>query len=388
MKILYITLAPINSNSSATLRNKALIKGFVENGNEVDVISIVTPNSNPYFNGDNKKFIFGNHIILNKNSINEKNKKQQTSKNAILRKIASKIFHTFSIHDGSIIHTKKVNSYINNNLQPFYDIIISSSDPKTGHILARNIINNGIKYGKWIQYWGDPLTLDIATNTFYPKRILGIKERNLISNADQIVYVSPFTLEKQCKLFDSLKEKMFFLPIPYLEEKIYEKPCLKNKIVISYFGDYLSEIRNIVPLFNTIKSLNSNFSLNIIGNSDLKLKDTANITILNRIPLEELEKKEQETDVIVCILNCKGTQIPGKLYYYAATNKPILVIIDGENQKELKEYLDGYDRFILCENQESSIRQALEQLEFERKLYYPAKQLEASVIAKKFLELN
>jgi len=40
LKILYITLDPIESTSSATMRNKGIINGFKKNGHSVDILTM------------------------------------------------------------------------------------------------------------------------------------------------------------------------------------------------------------------------------------------------------------------------------------------------------------------------------------------------------------
>lgn len=47
------------------------------------------------------------------------------------------------------------------------------------------------------------------------------------------------------------------------------------------------------------------------------------------------------------------------MYYAAASQKHMLVILDGDEKDKLKEYLDSFGRYITCENNPESIQKAL-----------------------------
>lgn len=75
--------------------------------------------------------------------------------------------------------------------------------------------------------------------------------------------------------------------------------------------------------------------------------------------MKETEKYEEDADLLIVLLNKKGTQIPGKIYHYAGTNKPILIILDGDRKEEIKEYLSLFNRFYFCENNERTRNRAI-----------------------------
>ena len=78
-----------------------------------------------------------------------------------------------------------------------------------------------------------------------------------------------------------------------------------------------------MPLYDAIKKLNNSFKTYIIGDSDISLQQTANITLGVRQNTEEIEA---ESDLHICLLNKEGGQIPSKVYYLSASTKPILII--------------------------------------------------------------
>ena len=387
MKILYIISTPIEYSSSANMRNLSLINGLIKNKCIVDLLSDSYDYDSKYIDKDLCKIKFRKRYYLRKPAIVKTNKDyhgrylnkiKNNLKELLLKKIQK-----ISVYDNRKV---LVNFVKNVMVDEKYDLIISSSDPKSSHLIAEKLISlypNITK--KWIQYWGDPFLADIngKKNILLNKKIKKA-EFKILSKADKIVYVSPFTLELQQKIYSSLKEKMCFLPIPYYEEKTFLN--IKNKkTTIGYFGDYNSRDRNIMNLYNCC--IINNFKLTIIGNSDIKLSsEHKNIVILPRQSKKTIEKYEEKSSLLVCICNKNGTQIPGKIYHYAATNKPILIILDGDYKQTMKKYFESFKRYYICENNVDSIKIAILKILEDDKQFLPLESINCQKIAEKLIE--
>lgn len=385
MKILYITSTPLEYNSSANIRNIAIIKGLQKLGNEVSSLSSEVVNNSIYSNDISEIINVKNRYWLKlgaiqhniTNNINQKNNLKRIIKNKIY-----KIYTKFSIYDPKKTLVSKVSKDF---IKEKFDLIISSSDPKSSHLIAERLIElNPNITKKWIQYWGDPFVGDINKNSIIPANVIKREEERLIGLCDEVVYVSPFTLEQQQKNYPKYKHKMKFIPIPYIEEKIFTKVS-NSKITLGYFGDYKSSDRNIKPLYEAIIK-NNDCYLNICGNSDIKLEVKENVSIRPRQKMNVVEELEKNSDILVCICNKKGTQIPGKIYHYAATNKPILIILDGDRKEELRKYFEGFNRYKLCENTKEDIIKTIKDIINERVEYKPLSLLSSEKIAKEFIK--
>lgn len=386
MKILYITATPLEYNSSANMRNIALIKGLEELGNEVSTLSSDFCEDSIYIESIESKVKLKDRYWIKLGQLQSNITNKVNSKNKFKKKVKEKlykIYTKFSIYDPRKTLTSKIKKGLVNSK---FDLIISSSDPKSSHLLAEKIIQLNPDITKmWIQYWGDPFCGDINRNTIIPDFFIKREEKRLIKKCDKVVYVSPFTLERQQKIYKEYKEKMVFVPIPFLKEKVY-KNVKNEKVVLGYFGDYNSKDRNINHLYNVVKE-NIKLELNICGNSDITLKEKENIKIKTRQKTSILTSLEEVVDILICICNRSGTQIPGKIYHYAATNKPILIILDGQNRKELKRYFEGFDRFELCNNNEKDIEKAILNIINSKKNYKPSDLLEPKHIAQNIVEM-
>ena len=99
----------------------------------------------------------------------------------------------------------------------------------------------------------------------------------------------------------------------------------------------------------------------IYGDSNMPLSPTDTIVVSERVTLDILEKVQDKTSVLVHLSNLRGGQIPGKIYHYSATSKPILFILDGTDEEKalLKDYFSKFDRYVFCENNSDDILSAM-----------------------------
>ena len=380
MKILFVSSSPLEYSSSANMRNIALLNGLIENGHEITTLTPRPQEDSKFFDNSLNNIQIKEKKYIELGALRSKMTIKKNKKN-LLRKYVYNILSKFKIYDfRSDLANRKI--IIDNK----FDLIISSSDPKSSHLIAESLLKNNKNIAKrWIQYWGDPFASDINKKSWMPKSIIRKEEERLISLADKVVYVSPFTCESQKRLYKKYDDKICFIPIPY-EKEIYYKKTNNKKTILGYFGDYKKSDRNILPLYDTICEIDNICDLNICGNSDLELLQKENIKIFERQNLDNIRKLESKTDILICICNKRGTQIPGKVYHYAATNKPILLILDGDNKKELREYFSKFNRYIMCDNNKIDIEKTLKDIIDNPKEYFPCEQLKPKSIAKKFVE--
>lgn len=380
MRILIIKLSPIEAITSSMFRTLAIARGLSEAGHKIDYL--VVPMNKLSSASSEKEFIKELNVIrTSKSEAYEKNViNAENSFKALRKQILRKIWHSLSVYDYTYLIAKKIKI----DILPVreYDIVISSSDPKSSHIVVENLRKQGLRYKRWIQYWGDPLSIDITQKSIYPQWVLRLIEKKLIKNSDKIVYASPFTLSKQKELFKDYKDKMVCIPTAYMEEEIY--PATDNqKFIIGYYGDYTARVRNIKPFYNACRALGDKVSVAIYGDSDVKLQATPNIAIYDRGIVDE---HKRIADLLICILNSSGTQIPGKLYHLAGTNKKVLVVVDGEQQQEMREFLLSFDRFYVCGNSQEEIENAIVSIMKDNKEFLPLPELKYDYIANRFIE--
>lgn len=356
MNILFVTLFPLERNTSVTISNWGLLRGMKEAGHKVTLIM-------PEWDRPGVYDLAGLRVIR------ISGREYGLSKYWLINKLHNK----FWIFDGTRAYLK--NAYKVEIPDEYYDVVISTSDPKTSHLFAEKLIKRGLKYGRWIQHWGDPLSGDVSNLYVYPEWVIKMVEKCILKHADKIVYVLPFTKEVQQASYSQLASRIAFVPLPSDESKS-EKRREKNSDVtnVVYMGDYISKYRNIIPLYEACRNMD-NVYLTIAGSGILSVPKCENVSISQRVPQPVAQKYESEADVIVAVCNRSGTQIPGKIYYKAHQQKHILVVIDGDNPEAIMNYLKSFNRYELTYNNADAIKEAIRSLENKPSVYACPKEL-------------
>ena len=359
-KVVVILTQPIESNTSSMIRCKNIVKAIAQNGHQLTCFC-------PYPNvkKNNIEESDGDRVGLDVRRFGgEKNIKEYIANENVSRgfkqkviMLAYKLFKKFDVFGASLQYLRYRKQICSEIQKEKFDIMITFSDPMTSHMIGvycKRFLN--IKY---VQQWGDPLTTDIISKTALPKNVRFLIENALLKPADRVCYVSPFTCEEQQQLFKKYAHKMIFLPTPCIEYKKMSKEKEK-RIRIGYFGSYNLVARDIRPFYQAACAIPECDFL-IIGDSDLHLEPRDNIQIIERLSPSELDSYEQKTDVLVCLMNSKGNQIPGKVYHYAGSYKEILFIKDGEFGDKIEEFFAKYERYSFVENRASEIETVIKQ---------------------------
>ena len=266
----------------------------------------------------------------------------------------------------------------------YYDVVLSLSDPKVSHIYTDELIQRTkMRYGRWIQHWGDPITGDFTRHYWWPEWVVRLYERRIICKADKAVFVTPFTYDMECREHPGLRKQIAFVPLPAEMLPIVECPK-SDKLRLSYLGDYNPSIRNLKPLYDACANLDF-VQLTIAGHGPT-YPSVKNITFLPRIPQQQAQQIENNSDVLVCVCNVTGTMVPGKITYKASTNKHILVAIEEENYDAMKAYFESYNRYILCRNTAESISAALKGIKEKKADYTTPERLLPINVVKEILK--
>jgi hypothetical protein len=380
MKVLYVVGTNLSKNTSANISHNAFVQGFLENNCEVDILMASSSwgqnDSNMpvwkeanYFTYNSVSFsekltckiklLFDKNNLIKNEAINKIDSNTDSSylyqnwKGYIrnfLKKSYDMFFNATSIYKLDNSWLKSASRFKNDTL---YDIIISNSSPAASHKLVLELITkNRIKGVRWIQIWEDPWFYDLYGG--HNEKVKQ-EEHRLLRAATEIFYVSTLTLEYQKMHFQDCSHKMEHIPLPYL--KISEN-IARNKSKLSrfgYFGDYYAKTRNLKPFYEAL--LESGSFGYIFGDTDLFLPSTKSIEVCGRVTLDKLVELQDQSDILVHLCNLHGGQIPGKIYHYSATTKPILFILDGTSKEiqMIKEYFEKYNRYHFCINNKEDI---------------------------------
>lgn len=387
MNILLIIGDNINSNSSTNIFNRRIInelskenditvimdfpfdefEGSCKKENTIGNIKFLSYLNCSIFNGIFKVKIktllsLIHKVGLKKNiSQIQKYKKKQngiTKNISVTKKIQNKyieIFHPIFRYKSYWIKTA-----LKFESSEYYDIVISISHPPASHKFMYDLVkNNRIKYGKWVEIWYEAWYQcpQISKETMLVNRY----EKKLLQLADFVIYSSEELLKHYKNKYKKIEGKMHYIDLPAEQRACYKSLEAISDFSIGYFGAYYSAVRNIIPLYSVMKSLE--YRSIIIGPSDCKLQDNKNIFIRNKkISHSKCVEFEEKVHCLVIIGNSFSEILPGKIYSYCMMEKPIIYILDGtqNSKKYTKKKFGKYNNIYFCENNEDSIRKAID----------------------------
>ena len=371
MHILIVTGRPLRLNSSANLCHIAYINGLIHNGCTVDLLqmseknltideSIEIPKFRKVYEYDGS--IYSQMASAKHSNTAELNHANSTSRKSLKSVVLTKIkdfirTKVYGVYAVDIAWYYRVLIGFRQRLK--YDLVISLAYPPISHKVAELILKRNVTADKWIQIWEDPWSLEPGGN-FRNKGFLK-EEHRVLKNADEVIYVSPITLQMQLDEFSEHSYKMRWLPLPtYYKPENFELDF--SELFFGYFGDYNSNVRNLKPFYNAASE--NNLCTYICGSSDVSFVANESVHVYPRLPIYKLKEFEDKTNVLVFLCNLSGGQIPGKIYQQSATNKLILFILDGTDDEKqiIKDYFSQFNRYIFCENNEESIKKAIDSI--------------------------
>ncbi|MBI0577958.1 hypothetical protein IEC97_11370 [Neobacillus cucumis] len=376
MNILYIASSFIKKGS-ASVRNIALVNGLAENGHSVDVLTQFWPEEmtdNYFLERVNKKVnIYYDQIKIINKFYSFKDTSNPSDENIVSIVLRSKIFKVLKESIKYLYYYPEIDKeWIKNYNKDLnfskYDIIISSSDTKTSHFVAANILKL-YRNASWFQYWGDPWFDDAGTKGFRKIRAY-FSEKYLLSKGDKIFYSSLPTQIAMTKRYKDYSNKMFYLPRAYLNE-VVGGSVVRDNIMFTYTGSIYYG-RNINPLIKSIENYNKTSDkkiiLNIYGIYDDKTKDFLErvdfVKLHGHISYKGVIEVTSKSDVLIFLGNMDGShQIPGKLYDYFGTNKVILALLENI-EDEVGKFIKETNRCTVFKNNvlEINLKEAVDEI--------------------------
>lgn len=377
MNVLYVVGACLTKNTSANMSHNSYVQGLLENGCSLDILmaqdswgaedaALPTWKEARYFRYAStsaadrlrKKFSKASPAVSQPASGAAGTPAGgRPSLKAAVRACIKKAFYLCFPQDPvyplEAAWLKKARGFRSDTV---YDLVVSNSSPAASHKLVQQLIEDKkLQCKRWIQIWEDPWYFDLYGG--HSEKVKQ-EEHSLLRAATEAYYVSPLTLTYQQRHYPDCANKMKHIPLPYLEVA-EDDPAAWIPGSFGYFGDYYSQTRNLLPFYEALKA--SGLSGSIYGSSDLALEGTDRITVSGRVTLDVLARVQERTEVLVHLCNLPGGQIPGKIYHYSATKKPIVFILDGtaEERELLRAYFGQFDRYYFCDNTTESILSAI-----------------------------
>ncbi|KAF1303523.1 glycosyltransferase [Enterococcus sp. JM9B] len=346
---------------------------------DVTVFTIDPSKTDPIYNSEKLDMISNEYRVVrsyggrfyeklypSKEKRSETNKEKSTAPQNKIKLLAKSIYKkkikSFFFPDRMIFWNqylkKSVLEISGKNGNP--DVIISVGFPFSTHLLAKKLK----KYFncKLIFDYGDPWSFNPSNETVPKRRRILDRyvEKRTLKHADFVTVTTSATLDEYVRQFPFIKNKIAIIS-QGVDTKIYERErkCTNNSkhnINFFYSGIFYEDIRNPESFFNALEKINSrqlnnrNIVITIAGKMEqyvlerIQTFDNKNITfnMLGNIGFNEVVDNQINTDALLFFGNLGSVQVPGKLFEYLATDRPIFAICDEKDYS--KEVINSYDR--------------------------------------------
>lgn len=298
-----------------------------------------------------------------------KNKTQKISagiipnkrKQSLLDKILLYIRGNYFIPDARISWVKPSIAYLEKYIQEHQiETIITTGPPHSLHL-----IGIGLKDKlniKWIADFRDPWTSIVYHKDLMlsPKSEQKHKklEAKVLHSADQIIVTSPSTKTEFAQLTSKPIE---VITNGYDVEQIERQP-LDEKFTVAHIGSFLSE-RNPRILWKALKEIckentdfRNDFQLKLIGVVSGEVMDTIKefrldgyVQNLGYVSHRESVMEQRRSQMLLLIeSDSEETKmiLPGKLYEYMASHRPILAIAN--EQSDIRDIITSTNTGVFC----------------------------------------
>lgn len=265
------------------------------------------------------------------------NKKKQTIIDKILLWIRGNLF----VPDARVFWVKPSISFLEKYIfENKIDTIITTGPPHSLHLIGLKLKEkNNLR---WIADFRDPWTTigyhkSLKLTDFVENKHLKL-EHKVLNSADAVVVTSP-TTQKEFQKITSKPIKL--ITNGYDTEDVSKQP-LDKKFSLAHIGSFLSE-RNPVFLWECISELiyeipdfKSNLEIKLIGVVGQEILDklkefslTEFINYKGYVSHKEAIEEQRKSQVLLLIeINSEETKgiIPGKLFEYMVSERPIIAI--------------------------------------------------------------
>lgn len=359
-KVLIITYYWIPSGGPGVQRWLKFVKYLPEF--EVEPIVYIPENPTYPIIDENLKEDFANLTIL-KQKIREpyrvaslfSKKKTQTISSGIIPKKKNQSFlerlllyirGNFFIPDARVLWVKPSIKFLEKYIQENkIETVITTGPPHSLHLIGLGLQKK--LNIKWIADFRDPWTSivyhkDLKLSAKSEKKHKEL-ERKVLQSANQIVVTSPST---KAEFEQITPQPIEVITNGYDIEKIEKQP-LDQKFSLAHIGSFLSE-RNPRTLWKALREL-INENQDFKKDFELKLIGIVSQEVLNAIKEFKLEKyvnnlgylshlqsvKEQRKSQVLLLIESDSYQtkaiLPGKLFEYMVSGRPILAIANDES---------------------------------------------------------
>lgn len=246
------------------------------------------------------------------------------------------------------ISRKTIRKLIDND----YDAIVSHSHPFASHLLASDLMRYQIAK-KWIAVLWDPFVYNhMDPSIEIPKRKKAAEK--ILQKASSIYILDGIM---PCNYANgwipSYNARIKEMHLPTLVDKCNHAYLNNNATIVTYAGNFYSEIREPDKVLEILSCLPKGYSIHLYGNGCRKIiKEKSNLFVNSVlvdngvVSHEQCDEAIRNSNILINIGNRVTNQLPSKVFEYISYGKPIINFYFHEDDIGLH-YLKRYP---LCYN--------------------------------------
>ena len=245
-----------------------------------------------------------------------------------------------------------------------FDVVVSSHEP--GVDLMLGLLAQRKFSLPWVVDLADPLLAPYTPK--WRRRLDSWFEGMVLRKSTSVILTTPRLIDVLLKRHPAVAAEKFAI-VPQggavIKIKEGEHKIIADKLHFVFTGNFYHTFRNPIELVKALKKMSSNrIKITIAGNNAafVALFDgVKGINFLGPVDHFEALSLQQQADILLNIGNGQSDQLPGKVFEYLVSGKPIFHI-RGSNQDPTEPYLRDHSCAFVADNTEASIGMTLERI--------------------------
>ncbi len=245
-----------------------------------------------------------------------------------------------------------------------FDVVVSSHEP--GVDLMLGLLAQQKSRLPWVVDLADPLLAPYTPK--WRRRLDAWFEGVVLRKSTSVVLTTPHLVDVLVKRHKAvIADKFAIVPQggPILNSKSTLKKNDADELHFVFTGNFYQSFRNPSELARALKKINSHrIRLTVAGSNAAfasLFEGVDGVKFLGAVDHFEALKLQQQADILLNIGNGQSDQLPGKVFEYLVSDKPIFHI-RGSSQDPTEPYLKDHSCAFIADNNEFSIFMTLERI--------------------------
>ena len=245
-----------------------------------------------------------------------------------------------------------------------YDVLITSHEPGVDAILGL-LLKRKNKTIHWIGDFGDPFVAPYTPR--WRMSIDRVLEQKIYDQCDTLLFTSEKTVKYILETYPGLGNKKILVIRQGFDQEAQEGPAADRNpaFTFCYTGTFYRDFRNPSHLIAALQNLDFPFQFVIAGRNEGFYPDFSalgnQVKFSGLLSNQEAIDLQKKSDLLIHMTNKDSLQVPGKVFEYLGSKRPILCVSQNEDD-ESSELIKKLNAGVVVENKPDDLKRALNEL--------------------------